>query len=41
MIARLAIGSKLITLPKFTPESYVKVLDENKVLVYKKIYERE
>lgn len=33
MLARMSIGSKLITLPKFTPESYIKVLDENKVIV--------
>ncbi|XP_058794355.1 uncharacterized protein LOC131666038 isoform X2 [Phymastichus coffea] len=31
MLARMSIGSKLITLPKFTPESCVKVLDEHKV----------
>ncbi|KAJ8687292.1 hypothetical protein QAD02_023086 [Eretmocerus hayati] len=31
MLLRLSIGSRLITLPKFTPESYIKVLDENKV----------
>ncbi|XP_016841715.1 4-coumarate--CoA ligase 1 [Nasonia vitripennis] len=33
MLSRLSIGSRLITLPKFTPESYIKVLDENKVSV--------
>ena len=31
MLLRLAIGAKLITLPRFTPDSYVKVLEQNKV----------
>ncbi|XP_014212779.1 4-coumarate--CoA ligase 1-like [Copidosoma floridanum] len=31
MLIRLTIGAQLITLPKFTPESYIKVLDEYKV----------
>ena len=29
--SRMSIGNKLVTLPKFTPESFIKVLDQNKV----------
>lgn len=32
--SRLADGAKLVTLPKFTPESYISTLEKNKVLFY-------
>lgn len=32
-LARLSVGSKLITLPKFMPELYIKVLEENEISI--------
>lgn len=31
--SRLADGAKLVTLPKFTPESYISTLEKNKVIL--------
>lgn len=33
MLSKLALGNKLVTLPKFTPESFLKSLDEHKATV--------
>lgn len=33
MLSKLSLGNKLVTLPEFTPESYLKSLDEYKATV--------
>lgn len=33
MLSKLSLGTKLVTLPKFTPDSYLKMLDEHKATV--------
>lgn len=33
MLSKLALGNKLVTLPKFTSESFLKLLDEHKATV--------